>query len=151
MRLVALQAAFFLQLLAQTESLVPTADTEPVVDLLTRTLGSSPTSQFDLVISPTLCDGSVDPDNNGCFELSDAAPASGKAVRVAGSTVSALTTGIGVYLKRFCNASLTWANNGGLLTGIIDFNSSNPLPPVGQPASSPITAARAVKWTYYSS
>ena len=125
------------------------ADAQPVVDLLTRTLGAPAAAQFDVELSPSLC-ASHAGDMFDCFELSDASASSGKRVRVAGSTLSALTTSVGVYLKRFCNASLTWANTGGLLTGVVAKGSASPtLPPVGRPATGPLRAARSIKYTYY--
>ena len=133
---------------------------QPVVDVLARTLGEHAAAQFELILAgPSLCaDGAPD-----CFALSDAAPSVGgggsssssnnnKTVRIVGSTLSALSAGAGVYLKRHCNASLTWAKTGGLLGGMAAAAAaaSAPLPPVGRPASAPpLLVSKASRWTYY--
>ena len=136
---------------------------QPVVDVLARTLGEHAAAQFELILAgPSLCaDGAPD-----CFALSDAAPSvdggggggssssssSNKTVRIVGSTLSALSAGAGVYLKRHCNASLTWAKTGGLLGGMATAAAaaSAPLPSVGRPASAPpLLVSKASRWTYY--
>ena len=138
--------------------------TQPVVDMLTRVLGATAAAQFDLtIIDASQCTRSTSTGDavGDCFQIADATGEmvrDGKSISIGGSTLSALTTGCGVYLKRFANASLTWGDTGGLLRGTIGETKINrhgrtelvQLPKVGRPITAePITATRAVKWTYY--
>ena len=126
---------------------------QPVMDVLTRVLGTAVAARFDLTLhGASLCSNGA-PD---CFTLADAdtdadadAEGNGKTVHIVGSTLSALSAGAGVYLKRYCNASLTWAKTGGLLGGVATAAAGVPLPRVGRPASAPLLIAKVSKWTYY--
>ena len=92
---------------AQPLAPLPQGNVSAVTELLERVLpGSSSQFQLTLLGDSTACAPGVTPP---CFALSDAS----SKVAVAGSTVSELTAGLGVYFREVCNMTIGWPRGGG--------------------------------------
>ena len=68
----------------------------------------------------------------------------GSQIRVAGSSITSVGYGIGMYFRDVCNASLTWVKTGGMAAAERCVSASHHVK-VGQSR----TYTRSVKFTYY--
>jgi alpha-N-acetylglucosaminidase len=105
---------------------------QPARDLLVRLVGPSTATNFQLAINDDACKSS------DCASLANADNGN---VLITGSNVNSLTFGIGTYVKRYCNASLTWTKTGGMDRAKTACASALEV--------TPLVIRRAVKWTYY--
>jgi len=120
-----------------------TNDTKPVHDLVSR-LGFPAGVKFSFTLSAAgtgglQCTGAL----KECARIDRS---SDGAVTIVGSSVPAITYGLGQYLRSACFASLTWVKTGGLDVRRCT-NATGLLPPM--PAGVPTVYTRSVKWTYY--
>lgn len=76
-------------------------DVSPVVDLIDRIGGNGASGRFVIDVDPT-----IDADGSEAFLITSC---HGKPC-IKGSTISALTTGIGWYLNHTANINLSWNN-----------------------------------------
>ena len=106
-------------------------DTQPIMDVLTRTIGASAASAFELSLDPQMEQG---------FTM---APAKGQAAKVSitASGLPELGYGAGYYLRTRAGMSFSWERTGGNHVAV---------PAGGLPAvAKPVTLKKKAKWSYY--
>ena len=104
---------------------------DAVEDLLERQLPGSK-GHFQLELAPK-CPGSEPP----CFALADG---DGGTVKVTATGASELASGVGHYLREFCNMTIGWKRGGG----------SNLFVPTAWPKiGKPVARRRNTPWSYF--
>lgn len=111
-----------------------TGSPDAVAALLERVLPGA-SAHFEL---ETVSDcGPGVPNGTACFTIADAP---GGKTRVAGTTASELTAGVGLYLREYCNITIGWRRGGGSNTFM-----PSPWPSVGD---TPVSRARSVPYSH---
>lgn len=106
----------------------------PVYDILNRYLPPDVTAQFQLNLT------SGPPSGSDEFVIQDSTNNGKPAVAISGSTLSALSMGVGWYLRSIAKCTIAW--DGTQLAGC----SNGTLPAVGSP---PVRVRATVAWRYY--
>jgi alpha-N-acetylglucosaminidase len=107
-------------------------DTNGVINMLYRILPHAAASSFVVSLSGS-------PNSTESFELYDTTKDGQPAIAVQGNTLSAISMGIGWYLRRVANCSVDWTGT--------QIAISVPLPPVG--SAQPIFVKAKVPLRYY--